>query len=253
MQARTELETLDRNRIGRARQTFEDAVRDAPDYLAAHVGLAMACGFLFKASTPDAQPDAAALELGIQQGRDACAMAPQSGKAWSALGFLLYLNGDTEQAAAAASRAVTLEPDLWRHAILAAYVTWGDDRLHAARRALALCPGLALAHWLRVTVFVARGAFDAALEELRAGCAAQDAQKQGAEFPAVGLHLLHGLVLAAHGRLDEAAAELRRELPSADSGQLYARECAQIPGTPSAPSRSVSRSGPRRLLRSNAR
>ena len=46
------------------------------------------------------------------------------------------------------------------------------------------------------------------------------------EFPAVGLHLLHGLVLAAHGRLDEAAAELRRELPSAESGQLYARECA---------------------------
>jgi DNA-binding winged helix-turn-helix (wHTH) protein len=226
MQARTELETLDRDRIGHARQTFEEAVREAPDYLAAHVGLAMACGLLFKASTPDAQPDAAALEQGIQQGRDACAMAPQSGKAWSALGFLLYLNGDTEQAAAAASRAVTLEPDLWRHAILAAYVTWGDDRLHAARRALALCPGLALAHWLRATVFIARGAFEAALEELRAGCAAQDAQKKGSEFPAVGLHLLHGLVLAARGRLDEAATELRRELPSADSGLLYARECA---------------------------
>jgi hypothetical protein len=79
-QTRTELETLDRAGIRRARQTLEEAVRDAPDYVAAHVGLAIACGFLFKASTPDAQPDAAAPELGIQQGRDACAMAPQSGK-----------------------------------------------------------------------------------------------------------------------------------------------------------------------------
>ena len=225
-QARTELETLDRNRIGHARQTLEEVVREAPDYLPGHVGLAIACGLLFKASTPDAEPDAAALALGIQQGRDACAMAPQSGKAWSALGFLLYLNGDTDQANAAAARAMALEPDLWRHAMLAAYVTWGDDRLYAARRALALCPGLALAHWFRATVFIARGAFEAAFEELRAGCAAQDAQKKGADFPAVGLHLLHGLVLAAHGQLDEAAAELRRELPSADSELLYARECA---------------------------
>ena len=38
-----------------------------------------------------------------------------------------------------------------------------------ARRVLALCPGVALAHWLRATVFIARESFDNALEELRAG------------------------------------------------------------------------------------
>ena len=118
IQGRADLETLDRDRIGRARQVFEEAVRAAPGYLAAHLGLAMACGFLFKASTPDEQRDTAALELGIQQAHDACAMAPQSGKAWSALGFLLYLKGDIEEAAAAAFHAVTLEPDVWRHAVL---------------------------------------------------------------------------------------------------------------------------------------
>jgi tetratricopeptide (TPR) repeat protein len=105
-------------------------------------------------------------------------------------------------------------------------VSWGDERLRAAQRVLTLGPGLALAHWLRATVFIARSAFGAATEELCIGCAAQDAQPKRSGFPAVGLHLLDGLVHAAHGRLDDAAAALTRELSFADSGQLYARECA---------------------------
>ena len=65
-------------------------------------------------------------------------------------------------------------------------------------------------------MFVARNAFDAALDHLRAGCAAQDAQQAGyrkrAPFTAVGLHLLHGLVLAARGDLTAARGALTREL-----------------------------------------
>ena len=45
-------------------------------------------------------------------------------------------------------------------------------------------------------------------------------------FPAVGLHLLHGLVLAALARLDEAIEAFNRELRTPDRGQIYARQCA---------------------------
>src|SRR4029453_4713574 len=45
-------------------------------------------------------------------------------------------------------------------------------------------------------------------------------------FKAVGLHLLHGLVLAARGDEDGALEEFRRELEFERAGQLYARECA---------------------------
>ena len=92
---------------------------------------------------------------------------------------------------------------------------------------LALCPGLALAHWFAATVFVARQVFDAALDQLRAGCASQDAQrKESGRFNAVGLHLLHGLVLAAQGDTDGAIEEFGREMAFEADGQLYARECS---------------------------
>jgi hypothetical protein len=67
-------------------------------------------------------------------------MAPQSGKAWSALGFQWHLNGDPEQAASATGR--------WRSsptygAILAAYDTcWPTIVCMPEHRALTLCPKL---------------------------------------------------------------------------------------------------------------
>jgi tetratricopeptide (TPR) repeat protein len=91
---------------------------------------------------------------------------------------------------------------------------------------LTLCPGLALAYWFAATVFVARQAFDAALDELRRGMrVAGCAKNRDARFKAVGLHLLHGLVLAAQGGDDSALAQFARELDFEADGQLYAREC----------------------------
>jgi DNA-binding winged helix-turn-helix (wHTH) protein len=226
MEGQAQLDTLDRDAIQHARHAFEHALRQAPGYARAHVGLGMACGLAFEASATDSCRDTAALEMGIhhaQKGRD---LAPRSGEAWSTVAFVLGLTGRTTQAIAAATMAVELEPENWRHALRLSYVSWGEERLQSGRRVLALCPGLGLAHWLKTTVFVARSALDAALEEVRLGCAAQDTQQKGFPFPAVGLHLLHGLVLAAQGHLDAAASELTRELSTADCGQLYARECA---------------------------
>jgi hypothetical protein len=53
---------------------------------------------------------------------------------------------------------------------------------------LKFCPGLALAHWLKTRVFIARGAYDLALAEVALGCAAQDAQTPGASLNGGGRH-----------------------------------------------------------------
>lgn len=226
VQGETELDTLNRDAIERARQAFETALRDAPEYAPAHFGLAMACGLAFEASKPDAEQDTASLGRGLSHAHEGCRLGPHSGQAWGALAFVLYLSGETQRAAAAACKAMALDPDNCRLGLGAGYVTWGEQRLRATRDVLARCADLALAYWLQATVLIARGPSGTALDVVRVGCAAQDRQTPGAGLPGVGLHLLHGLLLAADDRLDQAEAELRRELPWADSGQVYARECA---------------------------
>jgi DNA-binding winged helix-turn-helix (wHTH) protein/Flp pilus assembly protein TadD len=225
VQGRMELHTLDRDAIQRGRQAFEQALREAPSYAPAHIGLAMACGLAFDAA-PDDTRDSATLAQGIRHAHTACLLAPASGEAWSTLAFVLRLNGQTRTATAAALKAMAVEPENWRQTLRAGYACWGEERHRAGHRVIALRPGTALAHWLVATVLVARRAFPRALAELRIGCAAQDAQVRGSDYPAVGLHLLLGLVLAAQDRLDAAVKEFQRELTWADSGQLYAQKCA---------------------------
>jgi DNA-binding winged helix-turn-helix (wHTH) protein len=225
-QGRVDVSTLILNRIRRARDRFRRALDDQPDYAPAHVGLANACALIFEATTLDAVCDVDALREALAHARRGTELAPSSGDAWSTLAFALYLNGDDREAIAAARKAIAHEPDDWRHYVRLAYVSWGEERLRAARTVLTLRPGLALACWLIATVFIARGAFAAALAVVREGCAAQDAQSpENAAYPAVGLHLLHALILAEQGRLDEALSQLECEL-ACRSGQLYARECA---------------------------
>ena len=149
----------------------------------------------------------------------------QSGEAWATLALVHYRSGLGVQAIAAARRAVTLEPDNWRHHFRLAYVGWGEERLRASHRALTLFPGFALAHFLSATVHVARQAFDFAEQELRAGAAAQDAQQGSHTFTSVGSHWLLGLVRLARGDEKEALDELRRELAFESAGHLYSPEC----------------------------
>lgn len=124
---------------------------------------------------------------------------------------------------------MSLDSTEWRHYLRLSFVAGGAERLRAAQRVLALRSGLAIGHWLAATVYVARSAFDAALDHLRAGCAVHDASRLQPEgvaegFTAVGLHLLHGLVLAARGDVDAAQTEFARELATAHPGHVYARE-----------------------------
>jgi tetratricopeptide (TPR) repeat protein len=226
VQGKRELTTLGWEPIQEAGRSFQHTLRHAPDYAPAHVGLANVFALSFEATRFAAACDPGTIALAVDHSRQAVALDPASADAWSTLGFALYLDGDVDAAAVAAHKAVALDPHGWRHQLRRAYVSWGEERIEAARAVLLLCPGLALAHWLIATVLVARGAFAAALIELRAGCAAQDKQPSSSTpYPAVGLHLLHGLVLAALGRFDEAIRELEMEL-AGRRDQLYARECA---------------------------
>ena len=227
VEGRAELETLNRDALGRAHQAFGRAVLAVPDDPAGHVGLATACVFAFETTRVDAAPDLAALQRANLHAREGCRLDPVSGEAWATFALVMHRMGNPIDAIAAGRRAVALDPNNWQHYVRLAEVSWGERRLRAAYRALALCPGLAQPRWFASTVFIARQAFDAALEELREGCAAQDAQRNGSgRFNAVGLHLLHGLVLAARGADDEAFEQFTRERAVSDDRQVYERECA---------------------------
>ena len=225
LEGRAALETLEREQIGRARAAFETVLAAMPGQPLPHIGLANACAMQFETTRADQVPDAAALAAAATHAREACRLDPGSAEAWATLGFVLDRTGKQVDALAALRRAVTLEPDNWRHAFRLSYVGWGEERLRAARRTLALLPGFPLAHWLAATVHVARNVLDEAARELDAGIAVQDDQQDHHRFSAVALHWLRGLVHLAAGEEEAAAAAFQRELSFESSGHLYAREC----------------------------
>jgi DNA-binding winged helix-turn-helix (wHTH) protein len=226
IEGRAALETLERDQIVRARDVFERVLTSAPDQASAHVGLANACVMQFEMTRTDVAPDVAALTTAAHHAREACRLEPAYGEAWATLGFVLDRTGNRTDALAASRRAVTLEPDNWRHHFRLAYVSWGEERLRAAHRALALLPGFPLAHWLAATVHVARCAFDEAERELAVGIVTQEGESMApTRFSAVALHWLTGLIHLTRGEEERALASFERELSFEASGQLYAREC----------------------------
>ena len=115
VEGRAALESLEGEQVARAREVFEGALRTVPEHASAHIGLANACVLQFEMTRADPAPDADALAKAAHHAREACRLDPQSGEAWATLGFVLDRTGDRVDAIAAARRAVTLEPDNWRH------------------------------------------------------------------------------------------------------------------------------------------
>jgi DNA-binding winged helix-turn-helix (wHTH) protein len=222
----SKLETLNRDDVDRAAEAFAEALAAAPNFAGAHIGLANACFLRFESTRADREPDAAALARAEHHARLGCRLDPESGHAWSTLAVVCHRRSPGAEAIAAARKAVDLEPDEWRHHLRLAFVSWGGVRLRAACKVLDQYPAAALAHWLAATVYVARQAFDRALEHLRAGCAAQDTTTERGLFAPVGLHLLHGLVLAATDEVPAAIEACTRELAGEASNHIYARESA---------------------------
>jgi DNA-binding winged helix-turn-helix (wHTH) protein len=226
VEGRAALETLERDQILRARRVFESVLEHAADHASAHIGLANACAMQFEMTRADEHPDVSALEVATRHSREACRLAPDSGEAWATLGFVLDRTGQPVDALAASRRAVTLEPDNWRHHFRLAYIGWGEERLRAAHRTLTLLPGFPQAHWLIATVHVARNALVEAERQVALGIGSQLNQSAGkTRFSAVALHWLRGLICLARGDSDEALAAFERELASEGDGHLYGREC----------------------------
>ena len=226
VEGRAALESLEGEQIARAREVFESALLTVPEHASAHIGLASACVLQFEMTRADRAPDRDALAKAAHHAREACHLDPQSGEAWATLGFVLERTGDRVDAIAAARRAVTLEPDNWRHHFRLSFVSWGEERLRAAHRTLALLPDFALAHWLAASVHVARQVLGEAERELTSGLAAQASQSKGdTRFSSVALHWLLGLIHLAHGDETRALAEFQLELSFEQAGHLYAREC----------------------------
>ncbi len=205
LDGRRALESLERQQILRAREVFTQAVAATPDTASAHVGLAYACVLQFEMTRADEVPDTDALRLAATHAYEACRLDTENAEAWSTLGFILERIGKRTDAVAAGRKAIALEPDNWRHHFRLASTAWGEERLRAARRTLALVPGFALAHWLAASVMVARGMLDDAARELAAGVAAQGTRRRR-----FGLQR-RGVALAA--RPDPSLAPGRRAGP----------------------------------------
>jgi tetratricopeptide (TPR) repeat protein len=225
VEGRAALETLEAGQIGRAIRDFEQVLEAFPDNALAHVGLANAFAMRYETTRTDATPDTTSLAHAADHAREACRLDPGLAEAWATLGFVHGCQAQPLEALAALRRAVTMEPDNWRHQFRLAFASWGEERLRAARRTLAMLPGFPLAHFLAATVHVARNLLADAERELRAGIVGQDAQGAHARFTAVALHWLLGLVLLAKGDEEGAVAEFERELAAEASGHLYSREC----------------------------
>ena len=230
VEGRAALETFDRDEVERAGQAFAEALRIEPGLPAAHIGMASVCLLRFEATRVDATPDRTVLTQAERHADEGCQLAPSSADAWCTYALVAYRTGHPRDALAASYKALALEPDNWRHHLRMAAVTWGEDRVRAASRALALCPQLPVAHWFIATVCVARGVLTQALEQLREACALQDAQRQAQRedgaprLTAVGSHWLRGLVLAATGAEEAAFDAFARELALENPRHVYGRE-----------------------------
>ena len=223
------VETLDTTLVGAAIADFERAILADPGFAQAYAGLANAEFVAYEMSRQTAEPNHRALEAGIEHAQHAIQLAPDLAEGHATLSFLLTSAARYEQAHAAATRAVALEPDSWRHQYRLGHATWGSTRLAALERAIGLYPQFAYARLEMALVHVARGQFDTAAALVRQGAAEQDLQRApGKRFPGVGFHWLLGTLHAVGSRHDEAIAEFNRELERVDRRRLYGPEYAAV-------------------------
>src|SRR3954462_820335 len=177
-------------------------------------------------SRPRNQPDAALLTRAIDHVRRAIDLAADLAEAHATLAFLLVSANRFAEAAAAARRAVKLQPGYWGHHFRLGHAQWGEDRLRPLARSIELYPDFPFAHFEAAMVHIARGALDRAESVLREAAIVQDRQANLRQrYPAKGLHWLLGLVRLAQGDAEEARAEFDREVAVGPS-QLYAAEFA---------------------------
>jgi DNA-binding winged helix-turn-helix (wHTH) protein/TolB-like protein/tetratricopeptide (TPR) repeat protein len=223
------LETLDTTLTPDAIRDFERAIALDPTYALAHTGLANAAFIAYEMTHVTRTPDSAALAAGIEHARRAIRLDDHLAEAHATLSFLLVSAGKIDDARAAATRAVALEPDNWRHQYRLAHATWGAARLKAGERTLALYPQFSYVHFEMTMVHVARSRLEVAEDMARQGIASQDRQaRAGNRFPVIGFYWLLGAIEMARDRHDEAIADFDREVEQSTSRRLYGPEYAAL-------------------------
>ncbi|HEX8028658.1 MAG TPA: winged helix-turn-helix domain-containing protein, partial [Vicinamibacterales bacterium] len=182
VKGRLALDSLDSARLSDAVAAFERAVEQLPKYAPAHAGLANAYLLQFEQTRFGNVPNRELLMRAMSAATQATTIDSSLGEGWAALGYLLNAAGRLAEGQAAARRATALEPDNWRHHYRLAYGAWGEERLRAVDRALALMPGFAPARMLGAMVLVARGTIDRAEREATNGAGLQR-QHHGGRTP----------------------------------------------------------------------
>jgi DNA-binding winged helix-turn-helix (wHTH) protein/tetratricopeptide (TPR) repeat protein len=226
-EASLRLESLDVREMPQAIADFERAVAADSRYALAYAGLASAEFALYETTRSDNEPAQDVLDRAAAHARRAVQLDDTLGEAHATLALILVSLWHTREALASARRAVALEPGNWRHLFRLGHASWGEERLRAAERMLAMYPEFAFAHFQAAMVHVARGHLHAAETVLRQGAAVQDRQiGRGGRYPALGLHWLLGLVRLAADDVEEAVAEFEREQRLAEPHRLYGREYA---------------------------
>jgi tetratricopeptide (TPR) repeat protein len=226
VKGRLALDSLDAGKLNDAVKAFERTTVELPRYAPAHAGLANAYLLQYERTRFGSMPDRGLIARAMAAARQATTLDASLGEGWAVLGYLLCAAGKTEEGQAAARRATALEPENWRHHYRLAYGSWGEERLRAVDRTLAIMPGFAPARMLSSMVFVARGTIDRAERETAIGVETQrQNQTDQTPLPAVGFHWLRGMILASKGDRAGAMACYEEERASA-AGHVYAREFA---------------------------
>jgi DNA-binding winged helix-turn-helix (wHTH) protein/tetratricopeptide (TPR) repeat protein len=221
------IESLDLTLNAGAMRDFERAIAIDPRYAIAYTGLANAEFVTFEMTRTTRAPNFAALDKGIEHARHAVHLDRGLAEAHATLSFLLTSAFQFEEARRSAQQAVAIKPDNWRHQYRLGHTLWGDARLRAFERMLALHPQFAYARYEMAMVHVARNHFDAALEIVHEGAGEQDRQARTVDrFPAVGFHWLLGALRAARGDYAGAILAFDREVEQADQRRLYRAEYA---------------------------
>jgi serine/threonine-protein kinase len=207
--------------LRRAVDAFREAIALAPEFAAAHVGLADAyavLGFYDYLPPSDAFPPAA------RAARRALELDPSLGAAHATLGYVaLYHDWDWDRAEREFLRAIELAPDYstahqWYGNLLTAMGRF-DEAERAMRRAQALDPLSIIASAALGWVHYYAGAYEGAVAQCRAALELN---------PAFALaHLWAGQALEMLGRFDEAVATLQRAVELSGDGGIFATALAR--------------------------
>jgi DNA-binding winged helix-turn-helix (wHTH) protein/tetratricopeptide (TPR) repeat protein len=221
------IESLDTTLISDSIRDFERAIAIAPRYAIAYTGIANAEFVAYEMTRADRAPNQAALASGIEHARHAIHLDDRLAEAHATLSFLFSSAGKFDEARRAGKQAVAIEPDNWRHQYRLGHAGWGETRLKACERAIALYPQFAYAQLEMAMVFVARGDLETADDIVRQGVAGQDRQARTSDrFPAIGCHWLLGTLRAARGDDEGAIADFNLELSQVHPTRLYGPEYA---------------------------